>query len=187
MTNAQKQYILIIENDAAEEVWTLEITTVMNTARLRILEYLVNHGDGTAAEISAELSDIPKASLYRHIKALDADGWIEIKSETKKRGATERRYMLRTAQVDDFGGGVVQQGLLELSAEFRRYFEGADPDPMRDMLCYSMMALMLSDEEFESYLRELSELSQKYLGRAPDGERKPRKITVISSPIQEEQ
>ena len=136
-----------------KETMGLKITTVMSTARLRILEYLINHGDGTAAEMSAELSDIPTASFYRHIKALDADGWIEVKSETKKRGATERRYMLRTARVDDFGGGIVQQGLLELSAEFRRYFEGDDPDPMRDMLSYSMVALMLSDEEFESYLR----------------------------------
>ena len=63
----------------------------MNTARLRILEYLINHGDGTAAEISSELNDIPTASLYRHIKALVDDGWIEVKSEQKKRGVTERR------------------------------------------------------------------------------------------------
>lgn len=170
-----------------KETVGLKITTVMSTARLRILEYLINHGDGTAAEMSAELSDIPTASLYRHIKALDADGWIEVKSETKKRGATERRYKLSTARVNDSGGGVVQQGLLELSGEFRRYFDGDDPDPERDMLGFSMMALMLSDEELASFYGELGAVAEKYMGRAPDGVRKPRKITVISSPIQEEQ
>ena len=50
-----------------------------------------------------------------------------------------------------------------------------------------MMALMLSDEELASFYGELGALAEKYMGRAPDGVRKPRKITVISSPIQEEQ
>ena len=79
------------------------------------------------------------------------------------------------------------QGLLGLTAEFSRYFEGDDPDPMRDMLGFSMMALMLSDEEYASFYKDMSELAAKYMGRKPDGVRKPRKITVISSPIQEEQ
>ena len=170
-----------------KEVDAVEITTVMNTARLRILEYLIYHGDGTAAEISAELSDIPTASLYRHIKALETDGWIEVKSEQKKRGATERRYKLRKNRIEDPGSAAVMQGLLGLTAEFSRYFEGEDPDPIRDMLGFSMMALMLSDEEYTSFYMDMSELAAKYMGRKADGVRKPRKITVISSPIQEEQ
>lgn len=159
----------------------------MNTARLRILEYLINHGNGTAAEISSELNDIPTASLYRHIKALVDDGWIEVKSEQKKRGVTERRYKLRRTRIEDTCQNAVQQGMLSLAAEFRRYFEGDDPDPMRDMLSFSMMALMLSDEEFASFFRELGELAERYMGRAPDGVRKARKISVISLPVKEEQ
>ena len=165
----------------------MEVTTVMNTARLRILEYLIYHGDGTAAEISAELSDIPTASLYRHIKALEGDGWIEVKSEQKKRGATERRYRLRKSRIEDPGPAAVMQGLLGLTVEFRRYFEGDDPDPMRDMLGFSMMALMMSDDAYASFYKDKVELAEMYILIKPDGVRKPRKITVISSPIQEEQ
>ena len=58
---------------------------------------------------------------------------------------------------------------------------------MRDMLGFYMMALMLSDEEYASFYKDMSELAARYMGRKPDGVRKPRKITVISSPIQEEQ
>lgn len=165
----------------------MEIATVMNAARLRILEYLMHHGDGTAAEISAELSDIPTASLYRHLKALETDGWIEVKSEQKKRGATERRYKPGKSRIEEPVAAPVIQGLTGLMAEFKSYFEGEDPDPERDMLGFSMMALMLSDEEYGSFYRELSELAARYMGRKPDGERRPRKITVISSPAQEEQ
>lgn len=165
----------------------MNTVTVMHASRLRILEYLINHGDGTAGEISAELSDIPTASLYRHIKALESDGWIEVKSKQKKRGATERRYRLIQSRAEDPGAAAVTQGLLGLLAEFKRYFEGGDPEPMRDMLGFSMMALMLSDEEFESFYKEMNGLAEKYMGRAPDGKRRPRKITVISSPAEEEQ
>lgn len=164
----------------------MNAATVMHASRLRILEYLISHGGGTASEISAELSDIPTASLYRHIKTLEADGWIEIVSERKKRGATERRYKLSQSRVEDSGAAAVTQGLLGLMAEFKRYFEGDDPEPMRDMLGFSMMALMLSDEELASFYGEMNELAEKYMGRAPDGKRKPRKITVISSPAEEE-
>ena len=55
------------------------------------------------------------------------------------------------------------------------------PDTLRGGL------LMLSDEEYTSFYMDMSELAAKYMGRKPDGVRKPRKITVISSPIQEEQ
>lgn len=69
--------------------------TVMNPARLRILEYFILHESATVAEMRRELSDIPQASLYRHMSALVSDGWLIIESEEKKRGATERRYRLK--------------------------------------------------------------------------------------------
>ena len=161
--------------------------TVMNPARLRILEYFILHESATVAEMRRELSDIPQASLYRHMSALVSDGWLVVQSEEKKRGATERRYKLRKNRIEDPGSAAVMQGLLGLTAEFSRYFDGEDPDPMRDMLGFSMMALMLSDEEYASFYKDMSELAARYMGRKPDGVRKPRKITVISSPIQAEQ
>ena len=69
--------------------------TVMNPARLRILEYFILHESATVAEMRRELSDIPQASLYRHMSTLVGDGWLIIESEEKKRGATERRYRLK--------------------------------------------------------------------------------------------
>ena len=38
---------------------------VMNPARIRIAQYFLVHEQGTTAQIGEELSDVPKASLYK--------------------------------------------------------------------------------------------------------------------------
>ena len=46
----------------------------MNSTRQRILQVIMVKKEATSAEIREELPDVPRASLYRHIKVLlDAD------------------------------------------------------------------------------------------------------------------
>ena len=66
------------------------IRVVMNPVRQRIVQYLILHGEGTAASIKEELSDIPTASLYRHIRVLYDAGCIEVVRECRKRGTVEK-------------------------------------------------------------------------------------------------
>lgn len=165
----------------------MQSKTVMNPSRLRILECFIQSGDATAAEIQTQLSDIPTASLYRHINILLEDGWLELVSERKVRGATERRYKLAGTRANENYDAQVSGVLLSLLATFKAYFAEEGSDPVRDMLLVSTATLMLSDEEFEQFLIEQAELEQKYLGRQPDGKRKPRRLTYISSPCEEEE
>ena len=62
---------------------------IMNPIRQRIVQYLMIHGQGTSKEIMEELTDIPPASLYRHVKILAENGCIEIAEEHKIRGTVE--------------------------------------------------------------------------------------------------
>ena len=167
----------------------MKAKTVMNPARLRILEYFILHGESTAAEIRGELADIPQASLYRHINALFDDGWIELVSEEKKRGATERRYRLKQNPPDDYAQNDrhYTDVLMSLLATFKTYFAKPGADAARDMLCISTSALLMSDEEYAGFLSAVSELVIKYMGYAPENGRKQRRITVISSPCEEEE
>ena len=160
--------------------------TVMNPARLRIMEFFILHGTSTAADIRRELADIPQASLYRHLKALYDDGWLELDSEEKKRGATERKYRLASGEASGCEAQVTDV-LLSLLATFKNYFADRNADPVRDMLCVGTSALLLSDEEYTEFLDSLSGLVVKYMGYAPDDGRKQRRITVISSPCEEEE
>ena len=42
----------------------------MNATRQRIIQVIMIKKEATSAEIGEELPDIPRASLYRHIKVL---------------------------------------------------------------------------------------------------------------------
>lgn len=165
----------------------MRVQTVMNAVRLRIIEYLLAHGDGTPGEIGAALSDIPTASLYRHIKVLADDGWIEVVSEQKKRGTVERRYKIASNRIEDASAAPMIEGLMSLAASFTQYFESENADPVRDMLGFSTAALMLDDEEFTQLYSELAELIQKYMGREPNSGRKARRLTLVSSPTEKEE
>ena len=167
----------------------MKAKTVMNPARLRILEYFILHGASTAAEIRSELADIPQASLYRHINALFDDGWIELDSEEKKRGTTERRYRLKQNPPEDYAQNDrhYTDVLLSLLATFKTYFAKQGADAARDMLCIATSALILSDAEYAELLNAMSELVIKHMGHAPGNGRKQRRITIISSPCEEEE
>ena len=75
---------------------------VMNPVRIRIAQYLILHEQGTTAQIGEELSDVPKASLYRHMKMLEDAGLIQVVQENKKRGTVEKVYKLN--QENPMGG-----------------------------------------------------------------------------------
>ena len=57
---------------------------VMNPVRIRIAQYFLVHEQGTTAQIGEELSDVPKASLYRHMKIMEDAGLIRVVQENKK-------------------------------------------------------------------------------------------------------
>ena len=67
---------------------------VMNPVRMRIAQYLLLHEHGTTVQIGEELSDVPKASLYRHMRILEDAGLIQVVQENKKRGTVEKVYKL---------------------------------------------------------------------------------------------
>ena len=43
---------------------------MLNPVRMRIIQHLILHPTATSGEIAAALCDVPKATLYRHIKKL---------------------------------------------------------------------------------------------------------------------
>ena len=60
---------------------------VMNPVRLRVMQFLASHGEGTAGQLRQALGDVPPASLYRHLKVLLESGCIQVARETPARGA----------------------------------------------------------------------------------------------------
>lgn len=159
---------------------------VMNPVRQRIMQYLLVHGRGSVKEIGKELSDVPSASLYRNVKLLAENSVIVALEENKIRGTIEYVYGLNPNWLNPGDNAsmemLIQASLIHLWQSFAKYFAGKEVDPERDMLSFSGSTLLLTDEEFLSYLMELNQLTMKYLSKEPKAGRKQRRITFISSP-----
>ena len=164
---------------------------VLNPVRMRIIQYLLTHRTGTAAEIGSELSDIPTASLYRHLGILQNSGLIGVQRENKIRGTLQKVYRLEKQESispNNYGEAreLIKNSLLSLIGDFERYFQKGERDLQKDLLLLNSMPLVLSDEEFMALLKEMTELLKKYLEYKPKEGRKMRKMTIISSPVWEE-
>jgi DNA-binding transcriptional ArsR family regulator len=163
---------------------------IMNPVRQRIIQYFILNKEGTTGEIQKYTPDIPPASLYRHMKILLEAGLIEVADENKVRGTVEKTYRIVQKPAEEMGkqelGAVFQTGLMSLQAVFMKYFSSDECDPAKDMLSFSTSTLMMTDEEFMNFLLKLSAIFQEAIKNKPGEGRKPRRMTLISSPCEED-
>ena len=166
------------------------VKIVMNPVRQRIVQFLVMHEKGTAGDMRRQMSDIPAASLYRHLKMLLDAGCIQVLEEKKVRGTIENTYALVKAPLgDETNRGeisyLIQASLMSLMTSFQQYFLQEEKDPIKDLLSLTTSTLMLTDEEFMELSGRLGELINSYVCNGPGEGRRPRRITFISSPCEE--
>ena len=158
----------------------------MNATRQRIIQVIMRKKEATSAEIGEELQDIPRASLYRHIKVLLDAEIITVVKEAFKRGSMEKTYAIAPqmpySDTNEEYNSLIQSALMGLQGEFYRYFSGEDPDPQRDLLTVGSASLVMSDEEMIDFLTAYGELLQKYMPNKPGEGRKVRKVTLVVSP-----
>ncbi|MCR3921417.1 MAG: helix-turn-helix domain-containing protein [Firmicutes bacterium] len=159
---------------------------MLNPVRMRIIQTLAVGQNMTATEISEKISDIPRTTLYRHIKILLDNDILSVISEQKIRGSLERTLAINT-------GEIVKHSTLENAAQnafaffmqkyaiFQNYFNGENPDPAKDKIFLNNTILMTTDDEFDQFLSELSGLLRKYSFEYSKG-RKARDISIISAP-----
>ena len=168
---------MVIEMDMAD--------VIMNPARQRIFQFFLVHEKGTVKEMKKELSDIPSASLYRHIKILADHSVITVVKEKKIRGTVEDVYQLNKSalEIDDADGTGIQMALLGICSEFAKYFAGGNANPRKDMYMLTNCTLTLTDDEFKSFLSELKEVAVKYMSKPATPKSIPRQISLISSPV----
>lgn len=163
---------------------------IMNPTRQRIVQYLIIHGQGSTGEMLKELQDIPPASLYRHVKLLLDAGLIEVEKEERIRGAVEKTYRIKQNPDNEMKsqdiGAMFQTGLISLMTAFQKYFALEGNDPVKDMLTLSTSTVMMTDEEFLDFLMKLSTIFGEAIKNKPGDGRKPRRLTLISSPNEED-
>jgi DNA-binding transcriptional ArsR family regulator len=164
---------------------------LLHPVRLRVLQLLLGGEEMTTAEMAARLSDVPTASLYRHIGRLADAGVLTVVRERAVRGTSERTYAVDIAATQ-VGAEAVRDMTREdhrraftaytagLLGQFERYLEREDVDPAQDRISYRQAVLWLTDDELDEMVEELRETITRHMAhREAPGRRRRTLATVL--------
>ena len=147
----------------------------------------------TTAQLAERLPDIAHATLYRQVATLVDAGLLEVVSERRIRGGTERTYALApegarlgpeaaTALTSDelFRGFVVFAGTLVESVG--RYLDHPSTDLARDPFSFRQAALWLDDDERTELTERLRGAIAPYLDNDPTRDRERLLLNTVLVP-----
>lgn len=161
------------------------IDIILNPVRVRIIQAISLKQSITANELCEIINDVSRTTLYRHINILLENSIISVQSERKIRGSVERTFILNAEELSRINSleNAPKNALDFLKYKyvmFQKYFESENVDPIRDKIFFGESVLMLNDQEFDYFIKEMWELFKKYSFEDSDG-RKARNISIISS------
>lgn len=169
------------------------IDLLLHPIRIRIIQALLDGTTLTTKQLMAQLTDVPSASLYRHVATLAEAGVLVVTSERPVRGTVERAYALhlpsasvgpdeaRTLSLDDHRRAFTAYAAA-LLADFDRYLDDAGADPVGDGVSFTQMALWLSDDELATVRRQLAELFEPLSANSPSAGRTKRILSTVLMP-----
>ena len=158
---------------------------ILNPARLRILQYIRLHGSVRTSDIVKYLNDIPRATVYHHVKILEENNMIEVIKENRVRGTIEKVYALKEYTTSMEGETFVALSTafyVGLMQEMNEYFSRKEQDHTKDNVFFSSALLYMSDNEYENLLKSIADLLKPYIEQKPKSNLKLRKLSIISSP-----
>ena len=163
---------------------------MLHPVRMRIIQTLAGRENMTATELCEAISDVPRTTMYRHIKVLLKSGVVDVVAETKIRGSLERTLALNVGEIKRHNTleNASQNAfgfLMNKYVQLHRYFSGEHPDPGKDKIFLNNTVMMMDDREFDQFLSELRDLLIKYSLESAKG-RRARDISVISAPVESE-
>lgn len=164
---------------------------LLNPVRMRIVQHLAFLNSATVTHLSELMSDVPRTTLYRHMNVLLEWEVLTVLNEKQKRGTVEREYTLNNKKMQQtLLQTPAQQSasafLIQLLSDFERYFQTPQNNAIQDGLFLTENSLLLSDTEFEECTKQVFDVITKYLNYSAKEGRKPRMLSVISSPYHPE-
>ncbi|MFR8338281.1 MAG: hypothetical protein ACLVAW_17270 [Eisenbergiella massiliensis] len=167
---------------------------ITNPVKCKLLLEIYSQGQATAKHLSDKYTDIPPATLYRHLKRMLHDGILKVVEETQVRGTVERTYAL-AQNINSIWKKYWKKLRRTLYQYFMQIYHGLCqtistvlPVPniniKEDMTGFSLSPLYLSDEELTALVTEISKTISAVKNNEPNAERKLRTIGVIISPAE---
>lgn len=156
---------------------------VLNPVRLRILQCMRVYGTVKPLQLIDYLQDVPRATVYHHVKILEDNGLIEVIETQQVRGAIEKTYSLAKGDAPDETTAELLLALhLDSLNAMTDYLDTPDHDFERDRVFFQVGLFHLSDEEYDRFLGDLSALIRTYAERTPTRDSRLRKLSFVSAP-----
>lgn len=166
------------------------VETVLHPVRLRIVHALMDR-ELTARQLSTELSDIPQASLYRHVGRLVDAGVLRVTREERVRGGTQRTYTVVESAVTlgprDFAAASSADHQRHfaafvgaLVAGFEQYLRATGAAPTRDGVVYQQIPVWTTPAESRQLTAAITELLRPL--RTQGGRRRRTTFAMVLHP-----
>ncbi|MBN8193335.1 helix-turn-helix domain-containing protein [Bacillus sp. NTK074B] len=164
----------------------IDTDLILHPVRMRIIQHL-SKGAATAHELKEWMTDVPQATLYRHLNRLTKSKIIHIIDERKIRGAVEKTYAIQedspymtVEDVQQLSGEEhlkwFMTFLSTVTGQARNYLQDT-PDLTRESFGYNQLDLYLTPEELKELTDGMNELLSKFKPNRPSQEND--KISLI--------
>jgi len=175
------------------------VDLILHPVRFRILEMLVGESL-TTQEMADRLPDVPKSSIYRHVRALLDAELIAVEGTRPVRGVVERTYRLDHLPhlgPEEIGRLTAEECVhyfrvyvMTLIQGFAAYVNaaggappgGQPPDMLADRAGYTETFIWATTEELDRFGAALNDFLRPLLANRPAGGRRRHKIAFITHP-----
>lgn len=167
---------------------------LLHPVRLRIVQAMMGRAELTTKDLATRMPDVAPATLYRHVGTLVDGGVLEVVSERRVRGSTERSLRLREerasvdpetlANDDDALRAGFLAYLASLAAALDDYVAAPHGSLLDDLVSFRQLAVHATDEEWLGVLHGIRAAVEPLATRAdaPVDARR-RMLATVSLPV----
>lgn len=185
-----------IDNKALQRM-KKRVDLIIHPVRFRILQTLAK-AQLTTQEIAERLPDVPKSSIYRHLKLLLENEVVAVVETQLVKGIEEKTYRvaqslrLSAAEMDGLSAeehlGYFTNYTLTLLKEFDNYLQDAEAadgkiDMLADRVGYSEVTFYATKEELNQIAAALNQAIVPLLNNEAGNGRSLHKFATITHPI----
>ncbi|WP_226666633.1 helix-turn-helix domain-containing protein [Metabacillus litoralis] len=165
---------------------------ILHPVRMKIVQALIGNKEYNVQQIATILTDVPQATLYRHLNKLLEAGVLKVVRENQIRGTIEKIYSLNESELsltDDFGKlsrdehlNLFLTFMMHLLGQYESYLQQDEIDLYKDGVGFREAIVYLSDQEFFEFTEQLAAIMKRMLENEPSSERTARHIANIFIP-----
>jgi len=152
------------------------LDNMLHPVRMRVLMALSGTQGMTPLQIAEQLSDVPQATLYRHINRLTKAQLLQVVDERPVRGTLEKVYALnRLSQTHLAGKSITHLTkedhlhyftafMISVLDQYTRYINHSQMvDLAADGAGYTQVPVYMTDEELDHFSTAINQVLQPYL------------------------